>query len=126
MDADRHLGVKLIGVFAAPGVVVPVDHRARVYPSPTLRAVPLPLQRGGAWIVFVEQEGGAVVATPGIVAGDEVQEDVLHVGADGLQLCADMVGHCLVVDVDMHLLTLGQGLDKEMVGRIDGLYLPRP
>ena len=67
-----------------------------------------------------------MVAAPGVVAGDEVQVDVLHVGADFGQFVGHMVGHGLIVDVDVHVLTLRQGLDEEMVGRIDGLNLSGP
>ena len=52
--------------------------------------------------------------------------DVRHVGADFGELVGDMVGHGVVVDVDVDLLALGEGFDEEVVGGIDGLYLAGP
>ena len=63
----------------------------------------------------VEQERGAVVAAPGVVARYDVEAYVAHVGAYGFELAAHMLQHRLVVDVDVHRLALGQGLDEEVV-----------
>ena len=86
----------------------------------------VPVDNGAGFAVFVEEEGGAVVATPGVVAGYEVETDVVHVGADGLKFVGDMVGHGLVVDVDMDLFAFGEGFDEEVIGGIDGFYLSGP
>ena len=37
-----------------------------------------------------------------------------------------MVQHVLVVDVDVHLLALGEGFHEEVVGGVDGFNLARP
>ena len=52
--------------------------------------------------------------------------DVRHVGADFGQFVGDMVGHGLVVDVDVDLLALGEGFDEEVVGGVDGFNLAGP
>ena len=67
-----------------------------------------------------------MVAAPGVVAGDEMQVDVGHVGADFGQGVGDMVGHGLVVDVDVHLFALREGFDEEVVGGVDGFNLAGP
>lgn len=76
--------------------------------------------------MVVQQEGWAVVAAPGVIAGDDMQKDVLHVGADSCEFMLYMIQHNTIVDIDMHLLRLCQCFDKKVVGRIDSLYLPRP
>ena len=55
-----------------------------------------------------------------------MQVDVGHVGAYFGEFVGDMVGHGLVVDVDVHLFALRQSFDEEVVGGVDGLYLARP
>ena len=67
-----------------------------------------------------------MIAAPGIIAGNEMQGNVLHVSPDGLEFFLDMLQHRVVVDIDMHHLALRQCLDKEMIGRIDSFYLSGP
>ena len=67
-----------------------------------------------------------MIAAPGIVAWNEVEADTAHVSANALQLGGYMIGHSLVIDIDMHMFGLSQSLDEEVIGRIDGFYLARP
>ena len=107
-DMQGDLRVEFVGVFAAPGVVVPVDDgmECRVLP--------------------VEEVSGAMVAAPGVVGGKLVEEDASHVASNLLQLFGHMVLHTLVVHIDVYLFVLGQGLDEDMVRGEDGLNLARP
>ena len=76
--------------------------------------------------MVVQQEGGAMIAAPGIVARDDMQADVLHVGADGLEFLLNVVQHSVVIDIDMYHLTLRQYFNEEMIRRIDSLNLTGP
>ncbi len=108
MDVEWDLGVEFVGVFAAPGVVVPVDYCT------------------AGWVFAVEEEGRAVVATPSVISGELVEEDVGHVGTYLDEVLMHLVFHDLVVDIDVHFLVLGEHLDEEVVGGEDCIDFAGP
>ena len=107
-DKGGDLVVEVGGVLAAPSVIVPVDDGTT------------------ARLFAVEEERRAVVATPCVVGGELVELEIDHEGAGGVECRFDQKLHGVVLHVDMNRLDLGEGLDKEVVGGNDGLYLAWP
>ena len=108
MDVHGHLSIKLIGIFTAPCVVVPVDDGTRLR------------------VVVIEKESRTVIAAPSIVAWNDMQTDILHIAIYFFKFYFNMLEHSLIIDIDVHPLALGKGFDEEMIRGVDGLNLARP
>jgi hypothetical protein len=92
-DGGGCLGVEVVGVLAAPGVEAPVGQRHLA--------------------IAVDDEGGTVVAEPGVVERDAVEADPRRVGAGRLQPPPCVGLGLVVLHVDDDVLEAGEGGDED-------------